>query len=246
MIAMRRRARAPAAVGRCRGRSASARATARLPRRRRFALREAGRERVAAGPTTTRFSVHLELFANRRVIVDSRRHRRRVAVPPGGGGRPTGRLRVPAAHDRADRRGSRSARAARRSATSFASGGSGSGASSARSRSAPRAPCARSSNGRERPAIFGRIRLTPHAQIVLEIGGYVRSAPLVPLPERNAMRDAGCWSRSPSRCGADRLRRRLVDADLPARSVRPGRIGSCSFTPVGPGAGRHSRRSCRS
>ena len=113
---------------------------------------------------------------------DFRRHRRGVAVSPGRGRRSAGRLRVSRAHDSADRGGPR--RHTQLHGRRHLSGlGASDRASTHPATFSSAAPVRAFVNGRERPANLRRIRLTPHAQIVLEIGGYVAPHPAYLFPK---------------------------------------------------------------
>ncbi len=133
------------------------------------------------GDDGTRFSVHLELFANRRVIaipagigVASPFRRVGADVRPAGcvyplhTTVPTGVVRV----------GTRSATVG----DIFRVWGQALGPRRLATFSSA-APLRAFVNGRERPGDPRRIRLTPHAQIVLEIGAYVAPHPAYLFPK---------------------------------------------------------------
>ena len=133
------------------------------------------------GHDNTRFSVHLELFAKRRVIaipagigVASPFRRVGADVRPAGcvypvhTTAPTGVVRV----------GTRSSTVG----DIFRVWGQAIGPHDLATFSSA-APVRAFVNGRERPGDLRRIRLTPHAQIVLEIGGYVAPHPAYLFPK---------------------------------------------------------------
>ena len=129
--------------------------------------------RSPAGPPARSFRVHLELFADRKVIV----------VPAGIGVAPS-RLRLPG-RGRPLPAGSSRSRAARasRSATSSASGASRSTPTTS-PRSPRSAPVRAYVGGRLVRGPLGAIPLTPHAEIVLELGPYLAAPLLLPVRRR--------------------------------------------------------------
>ena len=117
-----------------------------------------------------RFAVHLELFARREVVI----------VPPADRRRPE-RLQLSAAHDRRRPASSTSpARAAGRSAICSASGGGGSAASALLSFKGRVSVFV---DGRRRAGDPRSLVLTRHAEIVLEVGGYVTPHPSYLFPK---------------------------------------------------------------
>ena len=185
------------------------------------------------GPDATRFRVHLELFANRRaVVVPAGIGVAAPYVQDGGDVRPAW-LRLRAAHDGADgrRRGGRARRDGRRPVPRLG-------------------PAARRA-----PAALVRVR---SARVRVFVGGSERSrrsaadppdaaradrardrrlrpaASVLPLPERSAVSDRRARRARDRRWRLPRGLRRLVEAELPARSAPRARTSSSQFTPAGP------------
>jgi hypothetical protein len=135
----------------------------------------------SCGTDATRFGVHLELFANRRVI----------AIPAGIG------VASPFRRVGADVRPAGCVYSVHTTAPTGVVQISGHGATvgdlfrvwgqplGPRHLAAfsSRAPVRAFVNGRERRGDLRRIRLTPHAQIVLELGGYVAPHPTYLFPK---------------------------------------------------------------
>ena len=158
------------------GRAAADRAGAAVPSRRRShaRARPSATLDLRRRPEET-FRVHLELFADRRVVVvpSGIGVARGGCVYPARTLAPTGVVEVARGDEAAPRR-------------PVPRSGAGGSARTRCSRSARPRPCARTSTASGSHGAPASIPLTPRAQIVLELGAYVPPHPRFLFPQRSA------------------------------------------------------------